>query len=260
MRLFNRITLLTPESVELEFTLAGIGNRALALTIDYLIWYLFLAIVLVFTAFLLDTLDLSLALLPGGTSNPELWIFAIMGLIFFFVYIGYFVFFETLWHGQTPGKKRSKIRVIRDDGKPIGLQQATLRSLLRPVDDFLFIGAFMIMLEKRERRVGDWIAGTLVVQEEEAVTAAEFLVSDTARDLADRLWQAADLSGLSPDDFAAIREYLRRRSTLFPDAKKQIARQLTQKAKSAIALERIPKGVTADRFLEAVYLAYQKRE
>lgn len=259
MKFFNRIKIQTPESVELEFTLAGIGNRAQALLIDYVYWAFALLILLL--------LGLWFTLAWGdflqnwvGSDRFELWYYAILGLAFFCIYVGYFVFFETLWQGQTPGKKRAKIRAIRDDGRPVGLQQATLRSLLRPVDDFFFIGAFLIMLGKREKRVGDWVAGTLVVQDEEAVAAAEFTISDLARDLADRLLQATDLSGLSPDDFAAIREYLRRRSTLFPDAKKQIAQQLTQKAKSAIALERMPKGVTADRFLEAVYLAYQKRE
>jgi uncharacterized RDD family membrane protein YckC len=258
MNFLNRVKIKTPESVELEFTLAGIGNRAQALFLDYVYWLLTLLVLLLLgLLFLFAWSDFLQDLV--GIDRLELWYYAILGLIFFFVYVGYFTFFETLWQGQTPGKRRAKIRVIRDDGRPIGLQQATLRALLRPVDDLFSIGAFMIMLGKREKRLGDFVAGTLVVQDEEAVTAAEFPISETARDLALRLLQVADLSSLQPDDFAALREYLQRRSTLFPEAKTKISQQLTQKAKAAIALERMPKGVTTDLFLEAVYFAYQQR-
>ena len=258
MNLFNRVQIKTPESVELEFALAGIGSRTEALLIDYVYWSITLLILLLLG--LLGLLGLAWSDLLQelvGSEGFELWYYAMLGLIFFFVYVGYFTFFETLWQGQTPGKRRGKIRVIRDDGRPVGLQQATLRALLRPVDDFFFIGALMIMLGKREKRLGDWVAGTLVVQEEQAITAAEFPISENARSLANRLLQTADLLGLEPDDFAAIREYLRRRENLFPDARTKISRQLTRKAKAAIGLERMPQGVTADLFLEAVYLAYQ---
>lgn len=251
MNIFNRIKIKTPESVELEFTLAGIGNRAYALFMDYIYWSISLLILLVLYLFLIFGFI--------GSDSLDLWVYAILGLIFFFVYVGYFTFFETLWQGQTPGKRRAKIRVIRENGRPVGLQQATLRALLRPIDDLLFIGAFMIMLSQREKRVGDWLAGTLVVQDKEAVAAAEFSISENARSLADRLLEATDLSGLQPDDFALIREYLRRRSTLFPDAKIKLSQQLTQKATRALNLNKLPKSSTPDTFLEAVYLAYQKR-
>ncbi|MGB3238584.1 MAG: RDD family protein [Geitlerinemataceae cyanobacterium] len=259
MSFFNRVKIKTPESVEIEFTLAGIGNRAQALLIDYVYWLLSLLVLLLLGLWFIFAQSDFLQNL-AGSDRLKLWYYAILGLIFFFVYVGYFVFFETFWQGQTPGKRRAKIRVIRNDGRPIGLPQATLRTLLRPIDELFFIGAFMIMLGKREKRLGDFVAGTLVVQDEEAVAAAEFPISEKARDLADRLLQVADLSSLQPDDFAAIREYLQRRPTLFPDAKTKISRQLTQKAKAAIALERMPKGITTDLFLEAVYFAYQKRE
>jgi uncharacterized RDD family membrane protein YckC len=258
MSMFNRIKIQTPESVELEYTLAGLGSRAYALCLDYLYWLLSLLIlVILYLIFFAISVDFFQDLLGGD--RLELWAFAILGLIFFFVYVGYFTFFETLWQGQTPGKRKAKIRVICDDGRPVGLPQATLRALLRPVDDILFIGMFMIMFSQREKRIGDWVAGTLVVQDEEGVAPAEFSFSEKADSVADRLLEATDISSLKPDDFALIREYLRRRSSLFPEAKAELSHQLTQRVQTALNLTRIPKGTTAELFLEAVYLAYQKR-
>jgi uncharacterized RDD family membrane protein YckC len=258
MQFFNRITLQTPESVELEFTLAGIGNRAYALLIDYLVWGLiligFLITWLIFSTQLADAIGISV----GGTEQVSLWLQAIQILISFFIYVGYFVFFEALWQGQTPGKRYVKIRVIRDDGRPAGLQQATLRALLRPVDDTFFLGVFLIALGKREKRLGDWVAGTLVIQEERPIASASFPVSEQAQALANELQMEADLSRLLPEDFAVIREYLQRSGAMTTQAKAELSRELAHQVKEVIALEKLPK-VTAHLFLEAVYLAYQQQ-
>jgi len=258
MQFFNRITLQTPESVELEFTLAGIGNRAYALLIDYLVWGLiligFLITWLIFSTQLAD----AIGILVGGTEQVSLWLQAIQILISFFIYVGYFVFFEALWQGQTPGKRYVKIRVIRDDGRPAGLQQATLRALLRPVDDTFFLGVFLIALGKREKRLGDWVAGTLVIQEERPIAPASFPVSEQAQALANELQMEADLSRLLPEDFAVIREYLQRSGAMTTQAKAELSRELAHQVKEVIALEKLPK-VTAHLFLEAVYLAYQQQ-
>ncbi|MBD2043047.1 RDD family protein [Microcoleus sp. FACHB-672] len=256
MRFFNRVTLQTPESVELEFTLAGIGNRSLALLIDYLIWGLILFLVLIvwyfFATQLVDLLDTLI-----NINDLQLWLISIWILITFFIYVGYFVFFETLWQGQTPGKRFAGIRVIRDDGRTVGLQQATLRALLRPVDDTLFIGAVLIMLTRREKRLGDMAAGTVVIQADRAVAPARFPISEPAQQLAEQLPYLANLPALLPDDFAVIREYLQRRSAMEPKAKSELSRQLASQVKNVIALEELREKVSADVFLEAVYLAYQ---
>jgi uncharacterized RDD family membrane protein YckC len=258
MRFFNRVTLQTPESVELEFTLAGIGNRAYALLIDYIVLGLILIGLLLTWLFLSIQLTDVIENWVGGSERLWLWLWAIQLLISFFVYVGYFVFFEALWQGQTPGKRYVKIRVIRDDGRPIGLQQSTLRALLRPVDDILFLGVFLIALGKREKRVGDWVAGTLVIQEERPVTSATFPISEQAQSLANQLQVEANLSRLLPEDFAVIREYLQRSRAMTPEARTGTSRQLAHQVKEIIALEKVPK-VTAHQFLEAVYLAYQQQ-
>ncbi|MBE9011738.1 RDD family protein, partial [Pseudanabaenaceae cyanobacterium LEGE 13415] len=174
MSLFNRIKIRTPESVELEFTLAGIGNRTIALVVDYLIWGAVLIGLLIFWSIA------SIQLQRYFGEGIEIWISAISILMTFAVYTGYFVLFETLWRGQTPGKRYSKIRVIREDGQPAGVTQAILRALIRPIDDTFFIGLLLIVLTKREKRLGDLLAGTLVIQEESAIVSANFAVSPEA--------------------------------------------------------------------------------
>jgi uncharacterized RDD family membrane protein YckC len=259
MRYLNRVILQTPESVELEFTLAGIGNRALALLLDYLLISLFLLLFLGLWFLSSKQLFNYLDALNVNYSALGNWLIAIVVLIVFFVWVGYFAFFETLWQGQTPGKRIAKIRVIRDDGRPARLPQAILRSLLRPIDDTLSIGVWMIILSQQEKRLGDWVAGTVVIQESQPVVALNRLLSDQAQPLADELLQFIDLSRLLPNDFAMIRAYLQRRSLMTSQARSSFGSQLAEQVKNITGLEKLPRNATADLFLEAVYLAYQQQ-
>lgn len=258
MHLFNRVKFRTPESVELEFTLAGIGNRAWALIIDYHI--LAFILVLLYVLFGVILLQLSDFWVTVFGSNLGLWIIAIFFITTFAIYTGYFVFFETLWQGQTLGKRWAKIRVIRDDGRPIGLPQAALRGLLRPLDEFLFIGAFLIMLGRNEKRLGDFAAGTIVIQDQIPIGAATLTISEPAKLVHEELKQIADFSALLPDDFAVIREYLQRRNGMSARAKSSLSLKLSQQVQAIINLEQMPVGVAPDVFLEAIYLAYKQTE
>ncbi|MBW4561907.1 MAG: RDD family protein [Mojavia pulchra JT2-VF2] len=258
MHLFNRVTFRTPESVELEFTLAGIGNRAWALLIDYHI----LAVILVGFFLIWGTVAIQLTAFWSRIFGTALglWLLAIAFIVTFAIYTGYFVFFETLWQGQTPGKRFAKIRVVRDDGRPLGLQQATLRGLLRPIDEFLYIGAFLIMLSRHEKRLGDLAAGTIVIQDQISTASATFTISEQAKLFHEQLIQTSDLSKLLPDDFAVIREYLQRRSAMSSKARALLSLKLSQQVQIIINLEQIPADVASDVFLEAIYLAYQHKE
>ena len=113
----------TPERVPLAFALASIGNRFLAAAIDHLIQFLSVAIV----AFIFLTAagvgaDEEAGLLGAFESEAPKWMLALMVLVVFLLFTGYFIFFEWLWNGQTPGKRLLKLRVIRDDGRPITLR------------------------------------------------------------------------------------------------------------------------------------------
>ncbi|MGB3495468.1 MAG: RDD family protein [Elainellaceae cyanobacterium] len=263
MHTLNRFTLKTPERVELEFTLAGIGNRAFALCIDYMLWMLIMTGFILLWSFLLDTMRLLIVNeLNADADTVIMWMGAIALLIFFGIYIGYFVVFETLWQGQTPGKRIAKIRVIRQDGRPIGLVQATMRALLRPVDDFPFlglVGGLLIFFVPREKRLGDFIAGTLVVLQEQPPSADALPLAPQSTQLAAELPGQSDLSHLMPDDFAVVREYLQRRRELAPKAKESTSLNLARQVRSRIKMKELPEGTTPDRFLEAIYLAYQEK-
>lgn len=259
MRFFNRVSLSTPESVELDFTLAGLGNRTYALLIDY---HILLAILVgfwvlwsIFSIGLLSVLSSTNA----NYSAAPIWLAAIFILLNFAIYTGYFIAFEVAWRGQTPGKRIAHIRVIQDDGKPIRLPQATLRSLLRSIDDLLFIGFFLILFGKREKRIGDWVAGTLVVQENRPDRKAVLVISDAAKELAAKLPDMSDMNQLLPDDFAILREYLQRRNGMASNARTELSLQLAQQLRGLIALESVPPNTTSDQFLEAVYIAYQQQ-
>ncbi|MBF2007701.1 MAG: RDD family protein [Chlorogloeopsis fritschii C42_A2020_084] len=257
MHIFNRVKYQTPESVELEFVLAGIGSRAWALLIDYHV----LALILI--TFLITWLFLSVQVLDWltnifGGDKVGIWLYAIALLVNYFIYTGYFVCFETLWQGQTPGKRIAKIRVLKDNGRPIGLQQAALRALLRPIDDTLFLGAFFIIFGRREKRIGDWVAGTIVIQTQPPSLATTFTISEQAKLLCQELLETANISAMLPDDFAIIREYLLRRKGMSQKGRDAVALRLAKQVKTIINLDKSPEGVSPDVFLEAIYLAYQK--
>ena len=257
MRFFNQINLQTPESVELEFTLAGIGNRSLALIIDYIILGLTIVFVWIVGFFLMFQLTPDF-INNGLTERLTQWIWAIQSLTSFAIYVGYFVILETLWHGQTPGKKWTKTRVIRDNGKPERLPQAILRALLRPVDDLLFVGVFFIIFSAKEKRIGDLVAGTIVIQEELSPNSTDIEISSEAKDLVVRLKTDAQIANLLPEDFATIRDFLQRRKSIMLQYQHQLSRKLAEQVKEIILLENIPEGYSNSQFLEATYLAYQQ--
>lgn len=258
MGFFNTVKIRTPESVELELPLAGIGNRAVALAIDYVILTsALLVLLLLWIAFMVQLAGLEG--LPMPVETLQLWLTAGFSLLMFALYIGYFVGFETYWYGQTPGKRYAGIRVIRDDAQPARLLQSTLRSLLRPIDEILFIGFFCILFGKREKRIGDWLAGTLVVQ---TSTPSSQIISPPERTqaIAKDLLHVMDFAVVSPDDFAVVKRYLQRRPTLMPKAREEVSLYLAGRLREKAQLESLPTEMTADVFLEAVYWAYQQQK
>ncbi|HIK14385.1 MAG TPA: RDD family protein [Leptolyngbyaceae cyanobacterium M33_DOE_097] len=259
-RIFRQVSLSTPESVELEFVLAGIGNRALALFVDYtLLWIgqgLFWVIIATFFSGLVSTLENA----GLNFAGLETWLIAISLLLSFALFSGYFAIFETLWQGQTPGKRYAKIRVIRDDGRPIGVTQATLRALLRPIDDLFFIvGSLSILINSKEKRLGDMVAGTIVVQEEKGDRREKLIIAPASEELAAKLPEMTNIANLSPDDFAVISSYLKQRPQMEAKARTDLSLKLARQLRTIVGLETIPPGTTSDHFLEAVYLAYQQQ-
>jgi uncharacterized RDD family membrane protein YckC len=211
----------TPERVPLAFALASIGNRFLAVAIDHVIQLVVILIVewIFMTAAGVGTDEDGVVLGVFQSEAPK-WILAIMLLIVFLLFTGYFIFFEWLWDGQTPGKRLMKLRVIRDDGRPITLWEAIARNLLRIFDaipGLYSIGLIVIFLNSRDQRVGDVFAGTVVIRErtDEAPTFAETFSSPIAdaafRRVQKRTEFTADVGKLVIREIEVIENFLRRR-------------------------------------------------
>jgi uncharacterized membrane protein SpoIIM required for sporulation/uncharacterized RDD family membrane protein YckC len=157
----DRISIVTPDHIELDFELAGLGSRFLALIIDtVLIGVLIVILVIAAVALGLGTMSLR-------SINASSWVLAFAVVVYFLVTWGYFLFFEALNRGQTPGKKWTGIRVLRDDGLPVGWRESALRNLVRAADILpppaCIVGGLAIILSKNGKRLGDLLAGTIVV-------------------------------------------------------------------------------------------------
>ena len=157
----EKLTIDTPEQIALEFAIAGAGSRFLAMAIDTLIQ---LAVVL---GFVLVALAGSRIVAAGGSTIGK-WIAALLIVGGFLLYYGYYAGFEAAWNGQTPGKRAVGLRVITVTGQPITAYDAILRNLLRIVDQLpgiYAVGVLSIFLTEKNQRIGDLVAGTVVVQE-----------------------------------------------------------------------------------------------
>src|SRR4051794_25171085 len=104
----------TPERVPLHFALASIGNRFLACAVDHGLQVI--TIILLYIGFIIIA---DVASFGNQLKDAPKWVIAVLIIFLFLLISGYFVFFEWLWNGQTPGKRWLKLRVIREDGRPI---------------------------------------------------------------------------------------------------------------------------------------------
>lgn len=264
----------TPERVPLEFALASIGNRFLAVAIDHFIQY--------FSIFLIAWFFISLSGIggPALSDAPDKllqempkWTIAILIIILFLIFAGYFIVFEWLWNGQTPGKRLMKLRVIREDGRPITLWEAIARNLLRIFDaapGFLLpvysVGLVVIFLSSRDQRVGDVFAGTVVVRERahEAPIFAETFsnpVSDVAFHRVQKKAEVnVDVSRLSEREVEVVESFLRRRWDLTERQRLwmawRIALPLMYKLKPSYELETF----TYEGFLEEILHRFHAKQ
>lgn len=155
----QNVKITTPENIEVEYTLAGLGSRTGAALIDMIIQCVMLLV-------------LAIALLLIGHFSPSFWeeyygwIIGGILLVYALISYGYFIAMELSMNGMTLGKKVFKIRTIRDNGQPITLKHSALRNLFRVFVDLFGVGVVLIFFTKKHKRVGDFVASTIVVTEE----------------------------------------------------------------------------------------------
>lgn len=202
----------TPENVILDYEIAGIGSRVLAAFVDIVIllaWFLGVGVVVQ---------------ILGLTNLFGSWLQAAFILIAMLAYWGYFTLFEALRFGQTPGKRYVGIRVVRDTGHPINMGAAGARGLLRAVDLFpplLLLDALLIALHPRAKRLGDLVAGTIVVRDQP--------VESRLPDLPEAAVEEAGAPELEDAEFRVLREYIERSARFTPELRERFAAKLADR-------------------------------
>lgn len=229
----DTLSIETPENVAFGYPIAGIGSRFLAALADTLI------------ITILELLIYFLAIFPiirwqsdSYDSSLVNWWLAILGLILFSVYWGYYILFELVWNGQSPGKRWQGLRVVRVDGLPIGFSESAIRNLVRLVDflpAYYGVGVVSMFLNSQSRRLGDLAAGTLVVRDRDGLTLASLAapIPPPARLPGSAISRVVPLSvstlpveRLRSQDIQLAETFMSRRETLPNRA--SLARQITQ--------------------------------
>jgi uncharacterized RDD family membrane protein YckC len=255
----NELGVETPEHVELAFVLASIGNRFLACAIDHIIQGLLLFFILAGS----QLFEQSFSAL--GARLGLNWIIALSILAAFVIIFGYFVIFETLWSGQTPGKRWMRLRVVREDARPITFYEAMIRNLVRIVDMMpipsYFVGIVSIFLSPQYRRLGDYASGTVVVKERstEAPTFRDLFESDKDLDQQPRLGAGVSipayaLRSITKHEMRAVDAFLNRRATLDPQRRHILAYRVA--APLMVKLQLSPNEHPPEVFLEELSRQY----
>jgi uncharacterized RDD family membrane protein YckC len=246
----DRITIQTPEGVDLELTLAGVGSRFVAALVDGLIR----GALLLAVAFVTGAGRELFA--PTATEMSPTEVIA-LSLAGFLIVFGYDIFFEVLASGRTPGKRWSGLRVVRVGGRPVGFVASAVRNIVRIVDFlpvFYGIGIVAAFVSRNNQRLGDLAAGTLVVRELRRVERSRPTLESAA--VRDEL-AAWDVSSVTPHELAAVRRFLERRGELAEDARRRIAEQLAAALRPKVAGP--SEAQDSETFLERVAAAKSLR-
>ncbi len=245
--------------------IAGIGSRFIAILIDTLIWVAAMVVVVILAAILLPAVHFA-----GHVS--ENWVAGVVILILFLLQWGYFALFEAFNNGRTPGKRVANIHVIHRSGRAISFVEALARNLVRFVDylpSFYTVGVIAIFLSKQSQRLGDMVAGTLVVRDRaiesphwgelgsRTITAPSFASAlPPAPHLSVHL-PASNVARLTAADLEVLEGFFARRLDMDLTTRAALAARMASALCSKSGLE-IPTGISVETFLEAV--AHQIRE
>ena len=239
----------TPEAVVLEFEAASVASRSLAQALDLLI-RLGIFYVLVIVA----------GLASAGIGTTPAIVILIVGA--FLIIFGYPAILEARWNGQTVGKRALGLRVVTVEGSPVRFRHAAIRSMLSIVDFYvppLGVSATCVsLLNRRNQRLGDLFAGTIVLRER---TGASFPVPVSFPPLRgyELYARSLDVGGITPEQYAVIRSFLLRVNTLTAGARAHIGTRLANVVATSMH-HQPPAGVAPETFLVSVAAAYQLRQ
>lgn len=240
MQLDDRVTFATPEGVELELVLAGLGSRFLARLLDTVIQGLAI---------------IALAAGVGITGAPGV-IQAIAIVLIFLVVFAYDIAFEALNGGRTVGKLAAGIRVVSTTGEPVRFVASAVRNIARIIDFlpfFYLIGTITIVATEHDQRVGDLAAGTLVARDRfPGLSHTPALITVPPDAVA--TW---DVSAVTANEVQAVRHFLDRRLELRWPARSHFALELSNRLAPKVA--GIPPNSHPEYVLEGIVVAKQSR-
>ncbi len=269
----------TPEHVELQFALASLGNRFLACAIDHALQVITILITSIVATTVSTELDKFTTSTIEKITAGNLWITALVSLVTFVIIFGYFAIFEALWSGQTPGKRWLHLRVIKEDGRPINAFEALLRNIVRLADSFPIvlysIGILFVFASARGKRLGDFVAGTVVIKERttEAPSFAEVFTADNDESLASntgfgfdsarrRIAPVVEFKGeigsLTRAEIEVVEAFLRRRYDLPELPRQWMAWRVALPLLNKIRPQFDPDAFTYEGFLEELLARYRK--
>jgi len=251
----------TPEQVELQFAVAGIGSRFVAVLLDHLIQFAAVIVEILLFAWIGSHA-------PKGGSAPlntaGKWFIGFVIFFNFCLWAGYFALFEAFWRGQTPGKRVMKLRAIKDSGRQVTFFEALARNLMRLVDylpSMYLVGVITMLCNKQNKRLGDMVAGTLVVHEarEEQPLLPQHNAFLPVKEMtwqtpvASSMFAADAVAKLKASDLVVIDAFFARALDLDMDVRAGMAQRIAQQmaAKMGVAL---PEG-NPERALEAMAVA-----
>lgn len=223
----------TPESIAFSYELAGLGSRFLALIVDQAIQIV--VIVAIFAGIVLagSRVEGHVAKPVASDQVVQSLAIAIVVFIVFAVFFGYFIVFEALWSGQTPGKRLVGIRVVRDGGYPIDFGASLIRNLIRVGEQLAFyylVSAISAVLSLENKRIGDIAAGTIVVRDAR-LAEPQKLVQESAEPA------YAPTAYLDGDERALIKRFLERRDALTDDRRRELAWQIASRIRKRMPPE-----------------------
>ena len=244
----DKLTIDTPEQVHLEFALAGVGSRFMATLLDSIIQGLLYIAIFVAVGLIASA---PLARLTGR------WAVALAIFAAFVVYWGYYAIFESVWKGQTPGKKWAGIRVIKDSGRPITPFEAAARNLVRIIDylpSFYAVGLVTMLLNDKHRRVGDYVAGTLVVHETSDRESALFFNTP-----ANSQFAIPQASHLTLQEAELIETFLSRRLDIPAEIRQQNGQRIADMVSARLGITPDVRPADNENFLELLVKEFRNR-
>ncbi len=254
MRWSDEIRIETPEQIDVQLEVAGLGSRFVAQVIDWVLKWGLLALLALLVAVVLS-------LLGAGVERhfSSILLRALLVFFFYVFLLGFDIYFELRHNGQTPGKKHAGIRVVREGGGPVDFQAVCVRNLLGMADflpSFYALGALLILVTPRGQRLGDLAAGTVVIRERAFTPPVDLdkEIDQLARP--ELTFTAEQLQACQAEDRHVLRSFFQRYAEMEPEPRSRLAFRLVEAFLTKMGCdpaEPIVDSEDAEQFLASLY-------